>query len=209
MAKVLFVQEIYFPFQSIARLSAYLKQEGHEVDLVIGDGQRLVEHVNSTKPDIICFSILTPYRNHMLFCVNALREAGIKTLAVAGGYDITFLPQILEHCGLDIVCRGEGEQPLAELCDCVDNGRDCTNIPNLWVKKDGRIYKNQMRHWEMDFDKLPFDDRDLYFDYDSYFKLVPFTQVLAGRGCPYLCSYCFNNGYRKITLMKNSKTTTR
>ncbi len=37
MAKVLFVQEIYFPLQGIERLSAYLKQTGHVVDLFIED----------------------------------------------------------------------------------------------------------------------------------------------------------------------------
>lgn len=55
-----------------------------------------------------------------------------------------------------------------------------------------------MRNWTDNMDELPFDDRDIYLNYDSYFKIIPFTQVLAGRGCPYLCSYCFNHGYRKI-----------
>ncbi|MCD4830518.1 MAG: B12-binding domain-containing radical SAM protein [Anaerohalosphaeraceae bacterium] len=198
MANVLFVQEIYFPFQSTSRLSAYLKNKGHQVDLVIGDEKKIIKHVEKTLPDIIAFSVLTPYRNHMLACANALKMAGIKTLVIAGGYDITFLPQIIEHSGLDIICRGEGEQPLAELCDRLDTSRDFTDISNLWVKKDGKIYKNKMRQWEMDMDSLPFDDRDLYFDHDNYFKTIPFTQVLVGRGCPHLCSYCFNHGYRKI-----------
>lgn len=40
MAKILFAQEIYFPFQSIAKLSAFLKQSGHKVDLIIGEGNK-------------------------------------------------------------------------------------------------------------------------------------------------------------------------
>lgn len=198
MAKVLFAQEIYFPFQSIARLSAYLKQKGHEVALVIGNEKEIVNHVKNNPMDLIAFSVLTPYRNHMLSSVSTLRKAGIKTPIIAGGYDITFLPQILEYSGLDIICRGEGEKPLAELCGRIDSRQNYIDIPNLWVKKEDKIYKNKMRPWALDLDEFPFDDRDLYLDYDSYFKLVPFTQVLAGRGCPYLCSYCFNHGYRKI-----------
>lgn len=205
MARVLFAQEIYFPFQSTARLSAYLKQKGHEVDLVIGDETKIVKHVKESNPDLIGFSVLTPYRNHMLSTSAALKEAGIRTPVIAGGYDITFLPGILEHSGLDIVCRGEGEDALAELCDRIDAKQDYDDIPNLWVKHARQIHRNRMRTWAMDMDKLPFDDRDLYLNNDKYFRIIPFTQVLVGRGCPYHCSYCFNHGYRKIYEEEGSK----
>lgn len=198
MANVLFAQEIYFPFQSIARLSAYLKKAGHNVGLVIGDERQIVEHVKKRAPDLVAFSVLTPYRNHMLSSANAIKREGIKTPIIAGGYDITFLPQILEHSDLDMICCGEGEEALAELCDRLDNGRDYSDVRNLWVKQDGKIHKNAVRQWTMNMDVLPFDDRDLYLDYDSYFKIIPFTQILVGRGCPYPCSYCFNDGYRKF-----------
>ena len=198
MAKVLFAQEIYFPFQSIAKLTAYLKKEGHEVDLVIGNEKKIVNHIKNTNPDLIAFSILTPYRNHMLSSAMAIKKAGINIPIIAGGYDITFLPQILEHSNVDIICRGEGEKALTELCNRLDENKDYYDIQNLWVKQDGKIHKNHMAIWSMNLDDFPFDDRDLYLNYDSYFKLIPFTQVLAGRGCPHPCSYCFNDGYRKI-----------
>ncbi len=198
MAKVLFAQEIYFPFQSIARLSTFLKKAGHEVDVIVGEGEKVVEHVKKSKPDLIAFSVLTPYRNHMLASVAGIKKAGIEIPVIAGGYDITFLPDILEHSGLDMICRGEGEKPLTELCDRIDAKKEYLDIQNLWIKQDGKIYKNNMRVWTTDMDELTFDDRDLYLNYDSYFKIIPFTQVLAGRGCPYPCSYCFNDGYRKL-----------
>lgn len=198
MAKILFAQEIYFPFQSIAKLSAYLKQAGQVVDVVIGDEDKIVSHIKRNSPDLIAFSVLTPYRNHMLSSAAAIKKAEIKTPIIAGGYDITFLPQVLEHSSVDIICRGEGEKPLVELCERIDAKQDYTNIPNLWVKQGNRIFKNNMRTWSMNMDELSFDDRDLYLNYDSYFKIIPFTQVLAGRGCPYPCSYCFNDGYRNL-----------
>ena len=121
MAKVLFAQEIYFPFQSIARLSAYLKLNGHKVDLVIGSEDKIVEYTKKNKPDLIAFSVLTPYRNHMLSSSAAIKKAGIKIPIIAGGYDITFLPQILMYSDIDIICLGEGEKPLKELCDRIDS----------------------------------------------------------------------------------------
>lgn len=205
MANVLFAQEMYFPFQSTARLSAYLKQKGHNVNLIIGDEEKIVKHAKETSPDLIAFSVLTPYRNHMLASVAALKKADIKAPLIAGGYDISFLPQVIEYSDLDIICRGEGEEPLEELCSRIDAKQDYTDIPNLWIKNEDRIFKNKMRLWATDLDKYPFDDRDIYFDYDSYFKMVPFSQVLAGRGCPYQCSYCFNHGYKRIYEAEGSR----
>lgn len=198
MAKILFCQEIYFPFQSTSKLSAFLKRAGHQVDVIVGEGQKVVDHIKKSNPDLIGFSVLTPYRNHMLNVAATIKQAGIKTPIIAGGYDITFLPAIIEYSDLDIICRGEGEEPLVDLLNRIDAKQDYTDVKNLWVKQDGKIYKNSMRTWTMDMDAMPFDDRDLYLDYDSVFKIFPFMQVLAGRGCPYPCSYCFNRGYHEI-----------
>ncbi len=209
MAKILFAQEIFFPFQSIAKLSAYLKLKGHEVDLVIGDEHRIAAYAKTSNPSLIAFSVLTPYRNHMLVSAHAIKKAGVTAPIIAGGYDITFMPQILEYSDLDIICRGEGEEALTELCDCLDNGKDYSGIANLWVKKNGVVVKNSMRTWQMDMDQMPFDDRDIYLNYDSYFSIIPFMQVLAGRGCPYPCSYCFNRGYMDIYYAEGSRGYTK
>ena len=198
MANVLFVQETYFPFQSVAKLSAHMKSVGHDVCLSIGESEKVIKEIREKKPDLIAFSILTPYRNHMLEVSSAIKAAGIDTPIIAGGYDISFTPEIVEHSDVDIICRGEGEQALEELCDMLDSGSDYTGIANLWVKKDGKLHKNDMRVWAFDLDAQPFDDRDLYLDYDPIFSIFPFTQVIAGRGCPYQCTYCFNDAYRKI-----------
>lgn len=208
MARVLFAQEIFFEFMSTMALSAYLKRAGHQVDIVIGSEDTIVKYIKETNPDLIAFSILTPYRNFMLSASRAIKASGIKIPIIAGGYDITFLPQVLEHADLDIICLGEGGEPLVELCKRLDAKEDYTDIANLHVKRNGQIYKNSMRHWMMNMDTLPFDDRDLYSRY-SYFKIVPFTQVLAGRGCPYLCTYCFNHGYRKLYEADGSRGYTR
>lgn len=205
MAKVLFAQEIYYPFHGTSRLSAYLKQNNHMVVLVIGDERKIVKHIKKTEPDLIAFSVLSLYRNHMLSTSAAIKSAGIKTPIIAGGYDITFLPELLEHSFLDIICRGEGEEPLNELCNCIDNGHDYTNIPNLWVKKGDKIFRNKMRLWFCDLDKLPFVDRDIYLEYDGIFKIIPFFQMMAGRGCPYNCNYCFNHKYKTIYQSEGSK----
>lgn len=198
MARVIFVQDIYYPYQSTARLAAYLKSHGHQALMAIGDDKKVISEIRAAEPDLIAFSVLTPHRNHLLTASRAIKAAGIDTPIIAGGYDITFTPEILENSDVDIICRGEGEEPLKELCNALDGGADYTTIPNLSVKEGETIHQNPMRAWVMDLDELPFDDRDIYLDYDPYFKIVPFTQIIAGRGCPYPCTYCFSDSYRLI-----------
>jgi len=208
MAKVTFCQEMYFPLQSTQALSAFLKRDGHEVDLAIGSKEEISQYLKETQPDLIGFSVLTAYRNHMLETTQAIKEAGITAPIIAGGYDITFMPQILEHSDLDMICVGDGGNPLTELVDALDKGSDFREltIENLHIKKaDGTIQKNAMRYWSNDLDEAPFDDRDLYRDKDDFFKTIPFTQVLAGRGCPYPCTYCFNHGYKAIHVKNGMK----
>ncbi len=201
MARVMFAQEMYFPIQSVQCLSAHLKRAGHQTDVAIGSPDTIVEYIKKTKPDLIAFSVLTAYRNHMLDTTDAIKAAGIDTPIIAGGYDITFMPHIIESSGLDLVCVGEGGDPIVELANALQEGKDwrTQEIANLRIKQlDGSIVKHPMRYWALKLDEAPFDDRDIYYDKDPYFHTIPFMQVLAGRGCPYPCTYCFNDGYKKI-----------
>ncbi len=208
MAHVLFAQEMFFPLQSTQALSAYLKKAGHTTNVAIGSPSEIVAFAKKEKSDLIAFSVLTSYRNHMLATVDELKDAKIDTILIAGGYDITFMPQIIKNSNLDIICVGEGGDPIVELCNALDQKKNwrTLDIGNLHIKQiDGSIKKNPMRHWLMNMDETPFDDRDIYWKKDSYFKIVPFTQVLAGRGCPYPCTYCFNDGYKKIHVAAGMK----
>ena len=201
MAKILFVQEMYFPLQSTQALSAHLKRAGHETDVAIGGAEDVVAYIKRNPADLICFSVLTAYRNHMLATSTLIKEAGIKTPLIAGGYDITFMPHVLREADLDMICKGEGGHPLVELANGLALGMDFRKmeIKNLHIKQDdGSIKEYPMRHWQMKLDEEPFDDRDIYWNKDPYFRTIPFMQVLAGRGCPYPCTYCFNDGYKKI-----------
>ena len=173
MAHVIFAQEMYFPLQSTQALSAYLKKAGHTTNLALGSPKEIVEFCKKEKSDLVAFSVLTSYRNHMLATADELKEAKIDTILIAGGYDITFMPQIIKNSSLDIICVGEGGDPIVELCNALDEGKDWRklDVGNLHIKQlDGSIKKNPMRHWMMEMDDAPFDDRDIYFKKDSYSK---------------------------------------
>jgi radical SAM superfamily enzyme YgiQ (UPF0313 family) len=97
-----------------------------------------------------------------------------------------------------MLCRGEGEYTLTELCGRLSKGEDISEVKNIWLKKDGTILKNEVRPLEANLDDLPFPDRSMFRYRTLYdYKIRMFT-VLASRGCPYDCSYCCNHQYQQL-----------
>ena len=61
---------------------------------------------------------------------------------LAGGVFPTFAPEICSKYDLiDMVCVGEGENALIDLCKKIENKEDHLDVTNLWVKKDGKVVK--------------------------------------------------------------------
>lgn len=197
MAKVIFLQQVWFPLESVMALSAALKAAGHKTAVAVGGQEKVIKELRAFGPDIIAFPIITPYRKFMIEVCTAVRASGIKSLILVGGYDASFFPDIIYNAPIDVLCVGEGDDAIVELANAVDKGEDYSNIKNLWVKKNGKLIKNPIRPFK-DVDEKMFEDRDIYRDYDPYFNDIEFEQVMVGRGCPYSCSYCFNHQYRQL-----------
>ena len=147
MIKICFAQEMYFPLQSTQALSAYLKSAGHQTDVAIGNPSEIVDYILRTKPDLIAFSVLTAYRNHMLATSAAIKDAGITIPIIAGGYDITFMPQILENSDLDMICVGEGENTLVDLCEKIQK----KEVKVILYLKDVKIIGQKMIQETQDY----------------------------------------------------------
>ena len=88
---------------------------------------------------------------------------------------------------IDIVCKGEGENALTELCNRIEKGLGYHDIPNLWFKKDGQIISNPTRMVDMDSNPLidfsGFEDGRFYRPMGgTVYRMFP---VETHRGCPY------------------------
>jgi radical SAM superfamily enzyme YgiQ (UPF0313 family) len=74
----------------------------------------------------------------------------------------------------------------------LQEGKDVTHIPNLWLRQGENLVKNPLRPLIANLDELPFADREL-FGFDQILgKNDGWVDMMAGRGCPYGCSYCCN-----------------
>lgn len=109
--------------------------------------------------------------------------------------------EVLGNEFVDIVCVGEGDDALPELCDAIEKGEDYSHIKNMWVKQGGIIVKNPQRQF-VDLDKLPvpdwtlFDRRHLFRPFEGEIYTGGF--FVTSRGCPGKCTYCVNESLQKI-----------
>lgn len=138
--------------------------------------------------------------------IKLLRKLGKKRPPVIiGGMIATFGPElVIRFDEIDMLCIGDGEKALIELCKRMDKGLNYTRVSNLWVKLNGTIIKNPLDS-TFPIDDIPipdvelFEDARLYkpFDGKSY-RTFP---VETHRGCPYKCAYC--NSPSQETLYKD------
>ncbi len=97
-----------------------------------------------------------------------------------------------------MICIGEGEEALLELCERIRKGQDYYDINNLWIKKGNEIIKNPVRPLLQELDKLPFLDKDIYDIRNIADGTMGLLSTIATRGCPFQCSYCCNHQYQRI-----------
>lgn len=178
-------------------LSSALKKAGHETDILKADIENVREKFETFSPDIVAYSITTG--QHKLFADFNLKLKKRKNfVSVFGGPHPTFFNEFINEPGVDIICIGEGEQAMVDLANNIEQGKNITKIPNLWIKNKDKIIKNSVRPLVADLDSLEFPDRELI--YDKYIKSYnhPVKNFMWSRGCPYNCPYCFNHSLKKI-----------
>ena len=132
-------------------------------------------------------------------------------LTIVGGVFATFAPErVAMEDAVDIVCVGEGDEALVELCDKLEKSKNYSKIKNLWIKKrNGTIIKNNPRP-AVDINILPTIDFTIFED-DRFYrpmrgKVYRMLPIETHRGCPYTCTFCNspaqNNLYNDITQSK-------
>jgi radical SAM superfamily enzyme YgiQ (UPF0313 family) len=192
-----------FDFQpGIAYISAVLRNEGHQTSLLhvrseISKEQilKIIQHAN---PDLIGFYSNSHQYSYVESYAKWIKES-LDVPIICGGIHATLCPKEVISCrDIDMVCVGEGEYPMLELVDCLERGKNINKILNLWVKNGNKEVRNPVRPLIDNLDELPFPDRDLF----NYKKILRrnrgFLTLLAGRGCPFDCTYCCNHALKKI-----------
>lgn len=198
MTKILFLQDIPFEYYGPMQMSAILKQNNHEADVIAWNKSKdLIRDIKKSNPDIVAFSFSSYLHKEVMQRARLIKkELGLPI--IFGGPHPTFFPQVIEEDGVDMICIGEGDYVILDVANEFENKKDYTKIKNLWVKKDGKIYKNPVRPLICNLDELPFPDRELYYQRYPFLRDLPVRKIMATRGCPYQCTFCYNQTLMKI-----------
>jgi radical SAM superfamily enzyme YgiQ (UPF0313 family) len=193
MARVLFLQRDGYEAFGPMYLSSALKARGHQADVVVQseEGRGFLDAVCSSRPDVVAFSIMSGLHE---WAASTAREvkARISVPVIAGGTHCTFFPEFLDEPGIDAVCRGEAEDALPDFLDSLVAGRDGSDVPGFSVKTASGTVANDLYPLRSNLDDILPPDRSLYTGRYPGLAVARGAEVMAARGCPYSCSFCYN-----------------
>jgi radical SAM superfamily enzyme YgiQ (UPF0313 family) len=119
--------------------------------------------------------------------INCCRSS-IAAPIILGGAGYSMYPESsLVYLGADMGIKGEGEVVFPDLVDCIQHGKDVSDLPGLYLP--GRGTKTENRYVN-DLDLLAFPDEQLWHGSDLVNQQDTWIPLQTRRGCPMDCSYC-------------------
>ena len=204
-----------------------LCDNGHHVSLINADVERpgteeILGRIEDFDPDIIGFTSIVSTSYKFIKDVSIkIKERFSEKKIVLGGHLSPVHETLLKATGIDIVIEGEGEIPIVELFDAIENNTSLAAVPSLRFKEEGGIVAtdlaepirdlNQQKYplFEMlDMDKYLLDanssptyrdDFSWHDDFELIYGEFPHVFcVVFTRGCVKQCAFCHRHykGFR-------------
>lgn len=198
--KFLFITKPFFiePL-GIMYISSAIKQSGHETALVL-TSEDLEKKVSEFKPDFVGYSIMTGDQK-FYDDINRKLKSKFDFFSVAGGPHPTFFSESLRNLSFDAFCVGEGEKAIQQFLE----NSSSKKINNFYFKGQDKLIRNPVQDLISSLDDIPFPDRELVFNFPEI-KNGPIKHFIASRGCPFNCSYCFNERFSELYEGKGKRT---
>ncbi len=192
----------------LAYLAASARKAGYETLLLDGDAQNLsidaiFTKVKDFRPNVVGFTTTYSIIDKVISMAKKLKVSNPNIRVLLGGHHAHFLAEkLLQIDVIDFVCRGEGEETLVELLNCLSSNQTLIGCKGMWIKEKDRIIKNKARSMP-DINNLPFPARDVL---EEQLKKHSFAIacISSSRGCIGKCSFCstpmFNPRWRSRTV---------
>jgi len=165
----------------------------------------LIDLIGNLDPDLVGIGVRSPFLSIAGNITSDIQQKLEKPVLWGGTHPTVAPEQSIQIA--DMICLGEGEQTLLELAQKLSNSRKISDIQNLWIRENGKIFRNPLRTLVEDVDSFPFPD---YLNEGKYFieentisyddpGLKAFNlDVMTSRGCPFQCTYCSNSVFHGL-----------
>jgi radical SAM superfamily enzyme YgiQ (UPF0313 family) len=188
-----------WPSLGLAYIAAVLEKEGHDVKYLdcsaehytVNDTKEILKRF--AKPDFVGLTATTPLINNALAIAKETKKIFPRVkIAIGGIHPTVMLEEVMENEAVDYILIDEGEETMKELVA----GRNPEEIMGLCYKQNGQIIKNPLRPLIQDLNSLPFPAYHLlpmgkYYPATGSYKRLPAMILLATRGCPGRCTFCY------------------
>ena len=193
--KILFSVEDLFVVEPLGlmQLIAIAKKLGHQCYFAAYKDKKFFSLVKKVKPDMVAISIMSISDRSSKEIIKEIKRYNPGIFVLVGGPHPTYYPDFIKNSLADAICVGEGDEAFADVLRALTRNKSIQKIPNIYTRNS----QNPPRPLIENLDKLPFPDRDLIYQ-NSELGRMKLKSFMATRGCPYDCSYCFNNAYKKL-----------
>jgi radical SAM superfamily enzyme YgiQ (UPF0313 family) len=208
----------------ISQISAIAKREGHTVGMAFSaalfhdrfnlefpsispyfdDTHNVIQAIKDQTPDVISFGALTSTYQWMLDVAKQAKEINPDVKVVFGGVHPSAVPHlVIARPQVDYVVVGEGDEAFPRILKAIASNDYTTPIFNTRFKnKHGFVITGLQKGFLQHLDSLPFYDKTIWED---NVRLGDIYLTMASRGCPYRCTFCFNNFFAKLPEEKSGK----
>lgn len=209
---------------AISLLSAIAKRDGHDVSLAFSAGlfhdrynleipwlasyfddtKLVLDKIEKIQPDVLAFSVLTSTYRWNLEVATEAKKRVPNVKIVFGGVHVSAVPEVvMKNTVVDFAVVGEGEIAFPAIIKAIENGGPEGPIANTRYRNgEGHIIKGPQVSFNQDLDALPPYDKTIW---EEYLRIEDKYLTMASRGCPYRCTFCFNNFFAELPEGKKGK----
>lgn len=199
--KIIFYQQFPLPYFGILSISGYLEKYGFYPDVIVSFLEDdPVEAVSKLEPDVIGISVMSVEHKWLINTAQKIRRVLPNAKIVVGGIHAVLYPEeILSIPQVDLVCTSDGEEVMLDILRELEKSEpDWHSIKGIGFRdKVGKLHLTE-RAPLFAYKKEIIEDRRVYFKRYPLLARDTAQRFISSRGCPYHCSFCYNERLRKI-----------